>query len=347
MAAKEPGDCDHRHDLATRRATSNHRQSGDRTRQTAVVAFFLQPARASNKQQAASSEHTYSDPGRDKRSPSVSPSMHNTRVYDTLICFGDSLTQQASQPHGFVAQLQNAYQRRLEIVSRGFSGYTSRQGLALCPILFDLSEPSGRGGSGSSSDSSDSDGGAAKLATVWLGTNDCIAPGFDQHVPVAEYTSNMRRIVMDYFGTVDTLLITPATVVPGRFEGHMDDASMVEYGEALRRIAAEANEARLLQAQQSTKSASPVSKVVVVDMHKLFCDAADKLGGPAPLFVEDGLHISQQGYQVVFDGVMDAIRTNYRHKAPDALPFVFPHWTDLDLAADTKGQLAQLQPRRG
>lgn len=75
-------------------------------------------------------------------------------VYDSIICFGDSLTQQASGPGGFVAGLQDAYQRRLEgeadrmgkvampikvfmmlffpctVVSRGFSGYTSRQGTA-------------------------------------------------------------------------------------------------------------------------------------------------------------------------------------------------------------------------
>lgn len=49
-------------------------------------------------------------------------------VYDSLICFGDSLTQQGSQIGGFVASLQNVYLRRLDVINRGFGGYTSRQG---------------------------------------------------------------------------------------------------------------------------------------------------------------------------------------------------------------------------
>ena len=40
--------------------------------------------------------------------------MRAVPIYDSIICFGDSLTQQASQKGGFVASLQDAYQRRLE-----------------------------------------------------------------------------------------------------------------------------------------------------------------------------------------------------------------------------------------
>jgi hypothetical protein len=74
-------------------------------------------------------------------------------IHDSLICFGDSLTQYGSQVGGFVASLQDLYQRRLEgalrkdinaalkgrrgipqtdapysVISRGYGGYTSRQG---------------------------------------------------------------------------------------------------------------------------------------------------------------------------------------------------------------------------
>lgn len=40
--------------------------------------------------------------------------MRAVPVYDSIICFGDSLTQQASCLGGFVAALQDVYQRRLE-----------------------------------------------------------------------------------------------------------------------------------------------------------------------------------------------------------------------------------------
>lgn len=246
-------------------------------------------------------------------------------VYDSIICFGDSLTQQASAGEGFVARLREQYERRLDVISRGFSGYTSRQGLALCPQLFALSD----GSKGS---------GKAHLAIIWLGTNDCIAPGYAQHVPEDEYGDNMRAIVTQHFADVDTLLITPTTVVPDRFAGHETDESALRYGRRLQQIAEEVMRER-------EEQTSPAKKLIVVDMHAAFYQAAaDQAGGLADLLQEDGLHISQRGYQVVFDAIAMAIRDHLPHLTPEKQPFVFPDWKDLDLAADMQGQMLQLTP---
>lgn len=40
--------------------------------------------------------------------------MKPREVYDYFVCFGDSLTQRGCMPGGFVASLQDIYQRRLD-----------------------------------------------------------------------------------------------------------------------------------------------------------------------------------------------------------------------------------------
>lgn len=54
--------------------------------------------------------------------------MRVSNNHNSIICFGDSLTQQGSRSGGFVTSLQEAYIRRLDVINRGYSGYTSRQG---------------------------------------------------------------------------------------------------------------------------------------------------------------------------------------------------------------------------
>lgn len=109
-------------------------------------------------------------------------------------------------------------------------------------------------------------------------------------MPLEEYKRNMTA-VLDYFPSIDIILVTPATVVPGIFAGHEDDKSMVQYGKALFEIAEK------LKAQR--KSKKDIGKVSVVDMHTAFISAAEKTeGGVAALLTEDGLHINQAGYEV-------------------------------------------------
>ena len=58
------------------------------------------------------------------------------QTYDQFILFGDSITQQAeSQEKGFAfaPALRNEYIRRLDVINRGFSGYTAQLGLHILP----------------------------------------------------------------------------------------------------------------------------------------------------------------------------------------------------------------------
>lgn len=96
---------------------------------------------------------------------------------------------------------------------------------------------------------------------------------------------------MEHFAATDAILITPATVVPGRFGGHEDDTSMIEYGQTLSKVAQQVNSQRTERGEKGF--------VQVVDMNKAFRNAAEKIDGGLPsLHVDDGLHISSKGYQV-------------------------------------------------
>lgn len=174
----------------------------------------------------------------------------------------------------------------------------------------------------------------ARLATIWLGTNDAILPGYSQHVPLEEYKSNMTSILCDHFASLPILLITPTTVIDGLFEGHPDDANHERYGKALQEIANNSNLTR-----------KEAEKVVVIDMRKAFLQASlVQEGGLKALMDQDGLHLATPGYKVVFDAVMAAIETYFPHLSPDKLKYVIPDWKDLNLSLDQEEQKKQLVP---
>eukprot|EP00435_Cladocopium_sp_Y103_P064182 s384_g25.t2 len=104
---------------------------------------------------------------------------------DRIVLFGDSLTQQSFTPQGWGAAIADAYQRRADVLNRGYSGYTSRWCLEML-----------RHGGGIMADAGPDD--TTRLVTIFLGANDASIedqnPG--QHVPLEEYKSNLREIVV-------------------------------------------------------------------------------------------------------------------------------------------------------
>lgn len=42
-----------------------------------------------------------------------------------------------------------------------------------------------------------------------------------------------------------------------------------------------------------------------------------------------GLHLSPDGYRVVFAEVMKTIRANWEDQEPEKLPMVYPAWADM------------------
>ena len=101
--------------------------------------------------------------------------------WPTILLLGDSLTQQGYSTSGkWVALLADLFQRKCDIINRGFSGYTTRSIKSYVPSI--VSEELVRN----------------NVATViYLGANDSNLKDLNalQHVPLEEYKSNLQEIV--------------------------------------------------------------------------------------------------------------------------------------------------------
>ncbi|PWN43384.1 SGNH hydrolase [Ceraceosorus guamensis] len=195
-----------------------------------------------------------------------------SRIYDQIILFGDSQFE-----HGdlLVGLLQTAYQHKLEVVKRGFSGYTTREARAIVPHVFQQSDQREVGGK-------------AALVVVWFGTNDAKLKGTSQHRPVSEFEDNMKAMLQEIEercgAGVPILVLTPAPCldslsVPSKH--NITAASQEISGAGVKLVAGLSK-----------------SNVKPVEMMRMLDDAKKRFNGLHDYIVEDGLHIRPEGYHV-------------------------------------------------
>lgn len=191
------------------------------------------------------------------------PPLAEHHAYGQIILFGDSITQQSeNQEHGFAfaPALRDDYIRRLDVLNRGFSGYTSQLALHVLPQF--MPDPSRAN---------------VRLMTVFFGANDACIPGNAQHVPLDEYLANLKATVQHptvLAHQAKVLLVTPSPVDEYQLESN--DLAIGYSG--LQRTAA--NTKRYADA---CRGLGKQLDVPVVDLWTVFMEAAGwKEGGPLP-----------------------------------------------------------------
>mmetsp|Transcript_60613 Transcript_60613/g.148707 ORF Transcript_60613/g.148707 Transcript_60613/m.148707 type:complete len:287 (+) Transcript_60613:115-975(+) len=253
-----------------------------------------------------------------------------------IVLFGDSLTQMGFGEFttastttstatssssseifspGWVSLLSTVYQRRADVLNRGYSGYNTRHAL-------DIILPNVLGDDNTAvSGHDDPQPNPPLFCTVFLGANDSALPGERQHVPKEEYAKNIAKIVTKikqrYYSNyesensnkatgstkVSIILFSPPPVDQvkwrrelGLYE-HFDRSNDVarQYGLAVQEVANE--------------------------LGCPFLDAWALLGGNQNVetysqHLSDGLHLSTSGNRLLFDGLMDLIRTELPHLLP-------------------------------
>ena len=208
-----------------------------------------------------------------------------------IILFGDSITQQGFS--GWVSQLSNAYTRRADVLNRGYSGYNTRHAVDLLPTVF--------GG----------DMGSSLFVTVFFGANDATLPSdkeHNQHVPVDEYEQNLKTIVSDLrkkLKETPIILITP----PPLDENAWDHFCREQYDS----LDPRSNAASKLYGERT--------KLVANEFGCSLVDSFTLLGGNGDVAsygetLEDGLHLSAKGNDLLFDGLMDVIKRDHPNLAP-------------------------------
>ncbi|KAJ2557813.1 isoamyl acetate-hydrolyzing esterase [Coemansia sp. RSA 1933] len=224
-------------------------------------------------------------------------------MYDTIVCFGDSLTQHGWDvtKRGWTAQLAQTYLRKLDIVNRGFSGYTSRHGRILLPRILQ---------------SDNAPGSKPRLVTILFGSNDAQFAPYKAHVPLAEFRANIEFMVRSVSST-RLVLITPPPIAAGPFarskaeKGTPVDRSIEvtrQYAEAVRQVARE---------------------------HQLPCVDLWPAMEPNPDdYLWDGLHLNANGNDLLFKLLMQTVSDNYPELNPDSMPFIVPHHEQLYKLSD-------------
>jgi len=242
------------------------------------------------------------------------------KLRERALLFGDSITQysfgnkKTGEPGGWGGMVATEFARTLDVVNRGFSGYTTRGALQVADQVLEPTAP------------------AAKhkeylFVTLFFGANDSADKDLNpaQSVPVDEYKRNLAQLVDKAQAVADHVVIIspPAVDAPtwgeSRESGKSDrvNARTQKYCEAGREVAAEKG-------------------VLFVDTFHAMLRHNDWES-----FLNDGLHLSLRGNQLVYDELVRVLK-NGAGISDDMLPFDFPQWRELSEAQfDENGHFAK------
>jgi isoamyl acetate esterase len=237
-------------------------------------------------------------------SPSPTPDVSTQNRRPTILLLGDSLTQLSFE--GWGATLANVYQRRCDVLNRGYAGYNTTFYLRhVLPHLLrdDLSE-----------------GSNAKLCVVFFGANDAALREVDphHHVPIDEYADNLKRMITQIQQSASRpkiLLVTPPTVhheqrlqyqkqrfgdkATGVLERRNDVTA--QYADACAALGAAMN-VPVLHMFNAMVNGTPNSNSSSIN-------AADETAWGEYFY--DGLHFSSAGQQFVATQVLHAINEHF------------------------------------
>lgn len=245
--------------------------------------------------------------------------------YNKFLMFGDSITEYSfnqfpksadSVEFSLGAAIQNAYVRRLQVLQRGFSGYTSRDAIPLIRSILkhehdEVSESQ-----------------KIKIAYVFFGTNDARLKGTgvnNQHIPIEKYVANMKIIVNEFKQrNIPLIVITPGfhdqklwdkthpeDLITGDYRSNKVNK---EYQDALKYAIKDTPVLCLYDEMEKWMKKQPKSKVDD-DYSQLLCD---------------GIHFTGTAYKIVFDALLRIINENFPAVSPDNLEYRFPLYATLD-----------------
>ncbi|KAF7547782.1 hypothetical protein G7Z17_g7483 [Cylindrodendrum hubeiense] len=254
---------------------------------------------------------------RDQHQQSLATYFQMATTYPQLVLFGDSLFQHAVEildGFSFQSALQTRFCRRIDVVNRGLSGWTSSHALKYVPDIF----PERNGDSG---------------------------PKMDYlHVPLETYKDNLTKIVNHPRITahkpkillvtpppLDQIKVTGLNMAAGHSQAVRTSAISASYSEAARQVARE----------------NP--GVVSIDLWKAIMDKAIEMapgdyqaGGPwlgspengkqggLDVLLPDGLHMAGKAYEVFYDTILPHIGQEWQSLGgDDRTGYVLPDWREL------------------
>jgi lysophospholipase L1-like esterase len=239
--------------------------------------------------------------------------------YNTFLMFGDSITEYAfnqfpgesKEPQFCLgAGLQQAYARKLQILQRGFSGYTSRDAVPLAKSILktehdDVSETK-----------------KIKIAYVFFGTNDARKKGKStdnrESIPLDKYIHNMKLTVAE-FKKRNIPLIVIAPGLHGQALWDKVDPQDLLTGDY------RDNETNKMYHDALVEAITDVPVIPLYDIMDQWMKSNAQDQEDFGQLLYDGIHLNGTGSRVLYDAIMDTIDKNYKHLSPFYLSYRFPY----------------------
>ncbi|KAJ3032492.1 hypothetical protein HDV00_007457 [Rhizophlyctis rosea] len=256
----------------------------------------------------------------------VPPTIHPVQL-DQIVLFGDSITQDKFYPliNGWGASLSHTYQRRLDVINRGYSGYTTEWNKHILPSILRTTLPPQLPDSPHVP--------KLRLVTICLGANDAVNEGMRQYCPIDQFKQNLKdmiQMVHDTHPDAKVLLIsTPPLGLKlwGEF--------LAERQLPMDRVITRTQAYHFASLEVAAETSTPV-----VDTWKAFFGPKgewDERADSAEWFY-DGLHPGVEGGKILAKAVLEGIISNFPELEPESMPMVLPPWDGFDIA-DLQGEL--------
>ncbi|ODN87723.1 hypothetical protein L198_06953 [Cryptococcus wingfieldii CBS 7118] len=250
---------------------------------------------------------------------------------DCAILFGDSLTNRQDVPGSWHEQLSKAYTKKLDILNRGFGGYTSKWARPLFDEVFARKEENAP---------------VARLVSIWFGTNDATSLPNPQHNTIQDFQSNLTHFLTSLTSpsspyaaaqnprALNIVLITPPPV----YAPQMDERGRRE--RTLERTKEFVDVVKALGAEWGPEGREGKGKEWKVGVLDLWGAMEKEVGlgdGLAPYFI-DGIHMTTKGYAVLWRLYVNLIKTDWKGRGLD--------WKDEQDLPRRAAQFEKIDPNR-
>jgi len=229
------------------------------------------------------------------------------KVFPKIILVGDSITQLSFSPqlYGFGSKLTDTYQRRADVLNRGFSGYNTDW------ILQYISTSEGK-------EHVFPGGESTILITIFFGANDSSDPILNprHHVPVERFEKNLKKIysiAKESCPKAKMILIGAPPV---------DHEARLEYQIQRYKEKATGKLERTIELSgKYANAAQRVAEELNLPFIHLWKEMQDDSPNNWQKYLNDGLHLSEYGNKFVGEKIIAIIEKEYPELSVNPCPF--------------------------
>ncbi|BBN07888.1 isoamyl acetate esterase [Marchantia polymorpha subsp. ruderalis] len=206
-----------------------------------------------------------------------------------FVLYGASMTQFSFELGGWGAALADLYQRKADVLLRGFSGWNTRRALELMQEMFPKNLPT-----------------QPSLVVVFFGANDAAVPlksGAGQAVPLQEFKENLKKIALYLKGLSDKTRVILTTAPPIHEEMRDQYCRRIMGERAVGKLDRTNENARKYAA--ACREAAGETGVGVVDLWTSIQQSSPNWG---PECLTDGMHLSAGGSKIMFNELCRVIK---------------------------------------